>query len=114
MNVVLWILQGLLALLFLSGGGFKAFKPADLVKGTRVLSEGAWRVIGVLEMLLGVLVIVPTPLMPLAAALVAVGNLLLSAVYARVSVKLVAANPLVWSVPIALLAAFVAWGRYSA
>lgn len=113
MNIVLWILQVLLAVLCLSGGGFKAAKPADLVKGTRVLSESGWRTIGVLEMLLGVLVIVPAAT-PLAAALIAVGNLLLSAIYARISVKLVAANPLVWSVPIALLAAFVAWGRYSA
>jgi hypothetical protein len=119
MNILLWILQAVLALLCLAGGGFKASKPADLVKVTRVLSEGAWRMIGVLEVLFGVLLIVPAAvnwipaLTPLAAVLVAVENLLLSAVYARISVKLVAANPLVWSVPIALLAAFVAWGRYS-
>jgi hypothetical protein len=112
MNIVLWVLQVLLALLCFSGGGFKASKPGDLVKGTRVLSEGAWRAIGVLEMLLGVLVVVPAAA-PIAAALVAVGNLLVSAVYARISVKLVAANPLIYSVPIALIAAFVAYGRYA-
>ena len=113
MNIVLWILQGVLAFMCLAGGGYKASKPGDLVKGTRVLSEGAWRVIGVLEMVLGVLVVVPA-LAPVAAALIVLANLILSAVYARISIKLVAANPLVWSVPIAVLAAFVAWGRFAA
>jgi hypothetical protein len=117
MNILLWIVQGVLALLCLAGGGFKASKPTDLVKGTRVLSAGAWRAIGVLEMLLGVLLIVPAALdwmpalTPLAAGLVALENLILSALYARISIKLVAANPLVWSVPIVVMAALVAWGR---
>ncbi len=119
MNILLWILQAVLALMCIAGGGYKALNPADVTKGTRALSDGVWRMIGVLEVLFGVLLIVPAAinwmpaLTPLAAALVTLENLSLSAVYARVSVKLVAANPLVWSVPMALLAGFVAYGRYA-
>lgn len=119
MNILLWILQAVLALLCISGGAYKAANPADVTKGTRALSDGVWRMIGVLEALLGLLLIVPAAinwmpaLTPLAAVAVSLENVFLSAVYARISVKLVAANPLVWSVPIALLAGSVAYGRFA-
>lgn len=73
--------------------------------------------IGVFEVIGAVLLIVPAAMnwMPalttLAATALALQNLALSALYARYSRKLVAASPLVHAVPLALLAAFVAYGR---
>ena len=120
MNVVLWVLQVVLALLFLAGGAFKTFNPDDVAKQITALPRGAWRVIGVIEVVGAVLLIVPAAtgwmphLTPLAAAVLAFESLALSALYARYSLKLAATNPLVFAVPMCLLAALVAYGRYAA
>jgi hypothetical protein len=119
MNILLWILQIVLALLCLSGGAYKAFKFDELANQMRALSHGAWRTLGVLEMVCGILLVVPAAthwmpiLTPLAAAALTLECLFLAGVYARYSRKLTAANPLVWSVVMALMAAFVAYGRYA-
>lgn len=119
MNIVLWVSQGVLALLGASGGAYKAFAFADMAKQMNVIPHGAWRALGVLEIACAILLIVPAAtgwqpmLTPLAGAVLAVEALLLAALYARYSTKLSAENPLVWSVVIALLAAFVAYGRYA-
>jgi hypothetical protein len=51
-------------------------------------------------------------LTPLAAAVLAVEALGLSVIYARHSTALTAENPLVWSVAMAVMLAFVAVGRW--
>ena len=117
MNILLWVLQIALAFLCLSGGAYKAFKFDELASQMRSLSRGAWRVLGLFEMVCGVLLIVPAALKwmpsltPLAAAALALECLFLCAIYAKTSLKLTAANPLVWSVVMTLMAAFVAYGR---
>ncbi len=117
MNVLLWVLQGTLALLNLFGGAYKAFKFDELATHMRALSRGGWRALGVLEMVCAILLVVPAAatwmpvLTPLAAAALALENLALSGLYARYSLKLAATNPLVWSVVMGLLAAVVAYGR---
>lgn len=120
MNVILWILQVPLALLSLAGGAYKVFGFDAVAKEAffGALPRGGWSALGVLEMSCGVLLIVPAAikwmpvLTPLAAATLAVESLLLAALYARYSLALTAANPLVWVVLMGLLAALVAWGRY--
>jgi hypothetical protein len=119
MNILLWVLQLVLALLCLSGGAYKALKFDELANQVRALSRGGWRALGVFEVLCGILLIVPAAaswmpiLTPLAAAALALEALALAGVYARYSRELTAANPLVWSVAMALMAAFVAYGRYA-
>jgi hypothetical protein len=119
MNVVLWVLQVALALLYLAGGAYKTFKFDELANQMRALSRGGWRALGVLEMVGGVLLVVPAAakwmpvLTPLAAAVLALETLALAGLYARYSLRLTASNPLVWSLVMALLAAFVAYGRYA-
>ena len=119
MNVLLWMLQAALALLCLAGGAYKAFKFAEVAQHMRALSHGGWRALGVLEMVCGILLIIPAAaqwmpvLTPLAAAALALECLVLSALYSRYSLKLTAANPLIWSVGMGLVAAFVAYGRYA-
>jgi hypothetical protein len=119
MNILLWVLQIGLAFLYLAGGGFKASNSRDLARQIRALPPSAWRAVGLFELLGAVLLIVPsaatwrTELTPFAAAALALESLALAAVYARYSLKLVAANPLVFAVPMSLVAIIVAYGRYS-
>ena len=119
MNVVLWVVQVILALVLLAGGGLKVRNPGDPARQIKAVSPAGWRAIGLFEVLGAVLLIVPAAIgwMPAlttwAAVALAVENLGLSALYSRYSRKLVAANPLVYAVPLALIAAFVAYGRYA-
>jgi hypothetical protein len=118
MNILLWILQSVLAFLYLSGGGYKTFKFDELANRIGSLPRGGWRLLGVVEMAGAILLIVPAALKwmphltPLAAVVLTLETVGLCGLYARKSVKLTAANPLVFAVPMALLAAFVAYGRY--
>ena len=119
MNVLLWVLQLVLALLCLSGGAYKAFKFDELATQMRSLPRGGWRALGVFELVCGILLVVPAAtkwmpmLTPLAAAALALESLALAGMYARYSRKLTAANPLVWAIGMGLMAAFVAYGRYA-
>jgi hypothetical protein len=118
MNILLWVLQIALALLNLAGGAYKVFSGAALAKQFS-LPSGVWAVLGLIEVVGGVLVVVPAALnwmpelTPLAAAVLAVEALVLVALYARKSLRLTAANPLPYALVMALLAAFVAYGRYA-
>lgn len=119
MNVLLWILQVVLALFAFAGGGYKLFAYTELVKtpAAVALSRGAWGTVGVFEMVCAVLLILPLALRwhptltPLAAAALAVESLALAALYARYSLRLEPSNPLVWVLLMAVLAIVVAYGR---
>ena len=80
MNLILWILQGGLALLFRAGGAYELYASKELANDVGVLPSGAWRAIGALEVLGAIFLIVPaaTGWMPglttLAAAILAVGR----------------------------------------
>jgi hypothetical protein len=64
-------------------------------------------------MVCGVLLVVPATV-AWGAAVVTLESLFLSAIYGRVSTRLITANPLVWSGAMTLIAAFVVWHRYGA
>lgn len=119
MNILLWVIQIALAFLCVSGGAYKMSKPDALAKQVRALSAGGWRALGVVELLGGLLLVVPAALnwmpvlTPLAAAVLALEAFFLAALYARQSLKLVATNPLVWAAVMGLMATFVAYGRYA-
>jgi uncharacterized membrane protein YphA (DoxX/SURF4 family) len=119
MNIVLWILQAVLALLYFAGGAYKVFSFDEVAEQMVALSRTAWAVVGVFELLGAVLLIVPgatswmPTLTPLAAAALALETLALTGLYASHSLELAATNPLLWSVVMAVLVAFVAYGRHS-
>lgn len=119
MNIVLWILQAILAFLYLSGGAYKLFKFDQLASQMQLLPHIGWRLLGAIEVAGGVLLIIPAAtkwmpsLTPIAAGVLALETLALAAIYARYSLQLAATNPLVWSVVMCLLVAFVAYGRYA-
>ena len=117
MNYLLGTLIALLALLCLGGGGYKLAKPDDLVKQERGTSATMWRLLGVIEVAGGIVLIVSgiiawrPELTVIAAGVIAIENLGLSVRYAMRSMKLVAANPLVWSAAMALMAIVIAYSR---
>ena len=121
MNILLWIVQVALAVLSFAGGAYKVFSFDELAKmpATGALSRGGWGALGVFEMLCAVLLVVPAAtrwmpvLTPLAAAALVLESLALAVLYSRYSLRLTATNPLVWVVVMALMAAFVAYGRYA-
>jgi hypothetical protein len=121
MNIVLWIVQIVLALLCLAGGGFKvfAFQVDPKIPSTSALPRSGWAILGVFELLCGLLMVIPgaTHWMPgltaIAALALALESVALALIYARYSRALAASNPLVYVVPIAVLSLLVAWGRYT-
>jgi len=121
MNILLWVVQVALAVLSFAGGAYKVFSFDELAKmpATGALPRAGWGALGGFEMVCAVLLIVPAAtkwmpvLTPFAAAALALESLALAGVYSRYSLKLTATNPLVWVVAMALMAAFVAYGRYA-
>jgi hypothetical protein len=117
MNWVLWIVQGVLALLLLAGGGFKLTQVETLAGQFSDVPAAAWRVFGLVEIVGAVLVILPAAtgwkpvLTPIAAGVLLVESLVLAAIYARASLAWSGDNPLVYAVVMAIGLAFVAYGR---
>ena len=119
MNIFVWVLQAVLALLYFAGGAYKVFSFDEIAAQMIAISRGGWAALGVFEMVGAVLLIVPAatqwmPLAtPIAAAALALETLILAVLYARYSVELAVTNPMVWAAVMGLLAAFVAYGRYA-
>jgi uncharacterized membrane protein YphA (DoxX/SURF4 family) len=114
MTYVLWIIQGLLALLFLWAGGMKLVLPIEAMTEQMPLPGLFLRFIGVAEVLGALGLILPgflhrqPALTPLAAAglvLIMIGATVLTLASGAVFMALF---PLV----VGLLAAFVAYGRW--
>ena len=59
MNIVLWIVQVVLALLCLSGGAYKTFSFDEVAKQLTAIPRGGWSAIGVFEMVAAVLLVAP-------------------------------------------------------
>jgi hypothetical protein len=119
MNILLWIMQSVLAFLYLSGGAFKFFRVEDVASQVPAISHAAWRVFGAIEVVGALLLIIPAAtkwmpaLTPIAAGVLAVETLALAALYAQTSLKIAVTNPLVWAAVMGLLVAFVAYGRFA-
>jgi uncharacterized membrane protein YphA (DoxX/SURF4 family) len=116
MNIALWIVQALLALLFLFAGGIKLVLPIEEMMKQMPLSLPGWfvRFIGVVEVLGAIGLILPwllrirPGLTPLAAAglvIVMIGATVYTLAAGDVASALM---PLV----VGLLCAFVAYGRW--
>lgn len=114
MNVALWIVQGLLAALFLFAGVMKLVVPLEALKGPVDFPGWFMRFIGVVETLGGLGLILPgvfriaTWLTPLAAAglvIIMIGAVAVTIVGGEVMGGLI-------SLVVGLLAAFIAYGRW--
>ena len=114
MNVVLWILQGLLAALFLFAGGMKLVLPADQLTGPIAIPLWFLRFVGLMEVL-GALGLILPGLLRIRkglTSLAACGLVILMIGAAGTTViggmGFVAIIPLI----VGLLAAFIAYGRW--
>ena len=114
MNLALWIVQGLLAALFLFAGGAKLVLPLDQMVGPVALPGWFLRFLGVAEVLGALGLVLPgllrirPGLTPLAAAglvIIMIGATVVTLVGGMVAVALM-------DLVVAFLAAFVAYGRW--
>ena len=116
MNVLLWVLQVLAALLYGSSGVMKVFmfdKISQNVPSFGALPRKAWMTLGIVELVCTVGLIVPAafhwqpPLTILAATVLGVESL----VFVWVHVKYREVAPTILSGVLGLLVAFIAYGR---
>ncbi|MGA2777651.1 MAG: DoxX family protein [Steroidobacteraceae bacterium] len=116
MNILLWVLQVLAALLYGSSGVMKVFmfdKVSQDVPSFGALPRQAWITLGILELICTVGLIVPAAfdwqprLTILAAAVLAVESL----VFVAVHVKYREVTPMIMSGALGLLMAFITYGR---
>ena len=116
MNILLWVLQILAALLYTASGVMKVFmfdKVSKDVPSFGALPRNAWTALGILELLCVVGLILPAALhwhprltVP-AATLLAIESL----VFVWVHVKYREIPPIIFSAVLGLLMAFLAYGR---
>jgi uncharacterized membrane protein YphA (DoxX/SURF4 family) len=116
MNILLWVLQVLAALMYGSSGVMKVFmfdKISHDVASFGALPREAWITLGILELVCTVGLIVPDAfhwqprLTILAAMILAVESL----VFIGVHVKYRETTPIILSGVLGLLMAFIAYGR---
>ena len=113
-NVALWIVQGLLAALFLFAGGAKLVLPLDQMVGPVALPGWFLRFLGVAEVLGALGLVLP--------GLLRIRSGLTSLAAAGLVIIMIGATVVTWTggmvavalmnVVVALLAAFVAYGRW--
>ena len=116
MNVLLWVLQAVAALLYAASGVMKVFmfdKISADVPSFGALPRNAWTALGILELVCTVGLIVPAAvgvlpaLTVLAAALLAVESVVFVGVHVRYRER----SPIIMSIVLGLLMAFIAYGR---
>jgi uncharacterized membrane protein YphA (DoxX/SURF4 family) len=116
MNILLWVLQILAALMYGSSGVMKIFmfdKISQDVPSFGALPREAWMTLGILELVCTVGLIIPAafhwkpPLTILAATVLAVESL----VFVAVHVKYREIMPMILSGVLGLIMAFIAYGR---
>jgi hypothetical protein len=116
MNILLWVLQAALTWFCIAGGVYQMLKVEELKKMTasmRELPRGLWAFFGFCSILAGLGLVLPgifhvmPVLTPAAAAALCLENIVISGIYVRYGDK----APLPFSAGIAVVAAFVAYGR---
>ena len=116
MNVLLWVLQVLAALVYGASGVMKVFmfdKVSEGVPSFGALPREAWMALGILELVCTVGLIVPAALRWHPAITVAAATLLAveSLVFIGVHVKYREIPPIIMSGVLGLVMAFIAYGR---
>ncbi len=116
MNILLWVLQVLAALLYAASGVMKVFlfdKVSADVRSFGALPRGAWKALGILELVCTVGLIVPSAfhwhpeLTWVASTLLAIESLVFIGVHAKYR----EIAPIVMCGVLGLLMAFLAYGR---
>ena len=117
LRIGLWVVQVLLALAFLGAGFMKVAQPYDQIAANMAwakdFSPTAVMLIGVVELLAAIGLILPslTRILPVLTPVAAVG-LVLTMIGATIAHARLG-EPVVVTIVLGLLSAFVAWGRFS-
>ena len=118
MNILLWILQVLAAVLFASSGVMKVFlfdKVSKDVPSFGALPRPLWTALGILELLGAAVLILPgilhshTDLIIVAAAVLCGESLLFIWVHMKYAEK----TPIIMSAVLGAVMAFIAYGRFA-
>jgi hypothetical protein len=113
MNRALWVVQGLLAAVFLFTGGVKLILPVEAMQSPVALPGPVLRFIGVAEVLGALGVVLPGLLgiRPGLTPLAATGLVMIMTGATVITVMAVGTAPSLIPLAVGLLAAFVAYGR---
>ena len=116
MNILLWVLQVLAALLYAASGVMKVFMFDKISKDVRsfgALPREAWMALGILELVCTVALIAPTALdwQPQLTVLAAAVLAIESVVFVWVHVQYREIPAIIMSAVLGLLMAFIAYGR---
>ncbi|HKW91705.1 MAG TPA: DoxX family protein [Methylomirabilota bacterium] len=114
MNYALWIVQALLALLFLFAGGMKLVLPLEALTGSIPMPGAFLRFIGVVEVLGAIGLILPS-LLRVRPGLTAVAAAGLVIIMIGATVVTIQSGDLLTAVipaVVGILAAFIAYGRW--
>lgn len=121
MDIVLWIIAGLLAAAFLAGGAMKLTQPKPRLAASGMgfvedFSAGWVKAIGTLEVLAAVGLVLPAVLgiAPVLVPLAAVGLVLLMIGAMITHLRRREASAIVVNLTVLTLAVLVAWGRFGA
>ena len=122
MNILLWVLQILIAVFCIMGAAWRFSnyeQAAKDIASMKALSFGMWNAIGVFEIVCALGLILPGAfnmmpiLTPIAAVCLTVEMLLVTGLHARYfGFQLKPTNPAIWTIMLAALSAFVAYGRF--
>jgi drug/metabolite transporter (DMT)-like permease len=119
MNVLLWIIASLLAVVFLGAGANHLLRPKDKLAAagmtwTNDVSAGSVKLLGALEILAAVGLILPgvTGIAPILVPLAALGLVVVMAGAVVVHARRKETPIMVGTVVLLILAALVAWGRF--
>lgn len=118
LNIILWIAQGLLAALFLSGAGMKLFMPADKLAAMwpwTAANRSLVIITGVFDGLIGLGLVLPMlfGFMPQLTFYAAIGAILLMIAAILFHVSRGEASQIGINVFALIAAIFIAWGRFN-
>jgi uncharacterized membrane protein YphA (DoxX/SURF4 family) len=116
MNILLWILQILAAILYLASGVMKVFlfeKISEGVPSFGAMPREGWRALGILELVCAAGLVIPGALHwePVLAVVAAALLAIESVVFVWVHAKYKEIAPIVMSGALGLLMAFIVYGR---
>lgn|SRR5690606_27265862 len=112
-NIILWIVQGILALTFISSGYMKIFQPEELPFPWIRDNSNLVLITGIVDLLAGVGIFLPTLLrvQPKLTIFAAYGTTALMIAACIFHISRGEAKDIGFNIFMALLAAFVVWGR---
>ncbi|MFL6120855.1 DoxX family protein [Actinophytocola sp.] len=119
MNVVLWVVTGLLAAAVLAAGVLKVVRPRERLQSAGMtwvedFSDGMVKLVGVLEVLAAIGLVLPALLhiAPVFVPLAALGLVLVMIGAVVVHLRRSEASTMAPAVVLLVMAAFVMWGRF--